>query len=248
MDPVERVALSDEERALFERSAGGDRVARNLLVERYMGLATHISKRFAGRGRAEDVRQAAMIGLIKAVDRFDPDLGFPFSAFAGSTIEGELKRFLRDASWVVRVPRSAKELHLAIRRASEELTQRLGRSPTVAELAAHLRVDQDEVIRGLAAGAAYEVGSLDAPVGGPDGPPPAVADHERGYGDVLDASVVTRLMDKLPAREREIVRQRFFEERSQSEIAASLGISQMHVSRLLRKSFELMRTWLPSTS
>ena len=138
-----------------------DRSQRNALVERYMGLAAHIAKRYQRAGNDDDIRQAAMIGLVKAVDRFDPEFGVPFASFAGSTIEGELKRYLRDHTWVVRVPRSAKELHLLVRRASDELAQTNGHAPSVAEIAAHLTLDRDDVLRGLAATAAYDVGSLD---------------------------------------------------------------------------------------
>ena len=237
-------ALVDEDE-LFRRVAEqGDREARNLLVQRYMGLAGHIARRFSHRGIGDDVRQAAMIGLIKAVDRFDPTLGFTFSAFAGTTIEGELKRYLRDKTWVVRVPRSSKELHLAVRRATDELQQRLKRSPRLDELAAHLGVDRDDVVRGLAASAAFDVGSIDAPMPGSEGRVAELPSTEAGFERMLDSELIGGLLARLPEREREIVRMRFFEELSQAEIAERIGISQMHVSRLLRKSFEVMRTWL----
>ncbi len=137
------------------------RSIRNQLVERHMGLAAHIAKRYRRSGSRDDLRQVAMVGLVKAVDRFDPEYGASFSAFAGRTIEGELKRHFRDKTWVVRVPRGAKELHLAVRKATDELSHELGRSPSVDELAAHLQLDRDDVLRGLAASAAYNVGTLD---------------------------------------------------------------------------------------
>src|SRR3954465_9566784 len=132
------------------------RATRNRLVERHMGLAAHIAKRFSRPGGAEeDLRQVAMLGLVKAVDRFDPNFGVPFAAFAGSTIEGELKRHFRDHGWAVPVPRAAKQLHLIVRRAADELVQSNGRSPSVAEIAEHVGLDREDVLRGLSASAAY---------------------------------------------------------------------------------------------
>ena len=187
-----------------------------------------------------------MLGLVKAVDRFDPDHGAAFSSFAGTTIEGELKRHFRDKTWTVRVPRSAKELHLSVRRATEELSQRLGHSPTVDEIARHLEIDRDDVFRGLAASAAYSVGTLDgpapttttAPTGSERWPTTRI-----GYEQSDARAEIVRLLERLPEREREIVTLRFFDELSQAEIAERVGISQMHVSRLLRRSFEQMRQW-----
>lgn len=228
------------------------RVLRNQLVERHMGLAAHIANRFRRQaGADDDLRQVAMVGLVKAVDRFDPEYGAAFSAFAGRTIEGELKRHFRDRSWVVRVPRGAKELHLQVRNASEQLAQRTGRAPTVDEIATHLQVERDDVLRGLSATAAYSVGTLDA--GGGDESEVAsdrqraLASEEEGYGTVDNRELVIQLIERLPEREREIVRLRFYERRSQTEIAEEVGISQMHVSRLLRRSFEQMRDWLEDT-
>lgn len=226
------------------------RSVRNQLVERHMGLAAHIAKRYQGAGRRdEDLRQVAMVGLVKAVDRFDPDYGAAFAAFAGRTIEGELKRYFRDRTWVVRVPRGAKELHLQVRRATDELSHDLGRSPSVAELAAHLRIDRDDVLRGLAASAAYNVGTLDTGSSGDDADlapdrQGALAVDDGGFAETDDRQVVSDLLDRLPEREREIVRLRFYERMSQSEIGDTMGISQMHVSRLLRRSFEQMRGWI----
>jgi len=164
-----------------------------------------------------------------------------FSTFAGRTIEGEIKRHFRDHTWTVRVPRSAKETHLRLRRATEELTQRLGRSPTVEQLAEQLGLTADEVVEGIAAGSAYSTASLDAPVGSDTDGGRQLGGEEEGYGHVADTTVVEGLLEELPEREQEIVRLRFYEELSQSEIAERIGISQMHVSRLLRRSFEQMR-------
>ena len=239
-----------EELELFRAyAASRDRRQRNALVERYMGLAAHIAKRYGRVGTDDDIRQVAMVGLVKAVDRFDPTYGVAFAAFAGSTIEGELKRYLRDQTWVVRVPRSGKELHLLVRRAIDALAQQNGRAPTVDEISEHLKVDRDDVLRGLAATAAYEVGSLDkstdAGFASADRES-SMAVEEVGFANTVDSHVVEQLLVRLPEREREIVRLRFFEDRSQAEIADAVGISQMHVSRLLRRSLQLMRQGAPT--
>ncbi|MEN9505154.1 MAG: hypothetical protein RI958_1080 [Actinomycetota bacterium] len=219
---------------------------RNLLVELHMGLAAHIARRLSRGSNDQDIRQVAMVGLVKAVNRFDPDRGTPFAAFAGRTIEGEIKRHFRDRTWSVRVPRSAKELHLAVRRANDELQHLLHRSPTVDELATHLQVDRDDVITGLAAGASYSTSSLDISPSD-DG---VAADHrsalavtDAGFEHSEHRDLVGELLQRLPERERAIVAMRFFDEMSQTEIAERVGISQMHVSRLLRASFEKMRSW-----
>jgi RNA polymerase sigma-B factor len=238
------IQYDEDERQLFEEFARTrSHRLRNQLVERHMGLAAHVARRFGRRGPSDDdLRQVAFLALVKAVDRFDPEREVAFSTFAGRTIEGEIKRHFRDHTWTVRVPRSAKELHLRLRRATDELTHRLGRSPSVDELAADLGVSRDDVIEGIAAGSAYSTSSLDAPVGpeGEGGTRELGSPDER-YDHVTDAEMVERMIARLPTREQEIVRLRFYEELSQSEIAERVGISQMHVSRLLRRSFEQMR-------
>ena len=246
---VPRLGSADEAELFARFRSTGDRRVRNEIVERHLGLAIHIAQRYtAGRSNDDDLRQVAMLGLVKAVDRFDPSHGSAFSSFAGSTIEGELKRYFRDRTWTVRVPRSAQELHLAVRGAIDELTQRLGQTPTIDQVQAHLRVDRDDVLRGLAATAAYSVGTLDAP--GADADPSAVdrqralSADEDGFERSDDQSVVAALLVRLPEREQQIVRLRFFDGMSQSEIADEMGMSQMHVSRLLRRSFEQMRAWM----
>jgi RNA polymerase sigma-B factor len=222
------------------------RRGRNQLVELHMGLAAHIARRLSRGSNDQDIRQVAMVGLVKSVDRFDPERGTPFAAFAGRTIEGEIKRHFRDRTWSVRVPRSAKELHLAVRRANDDLHHVLHRSPTVDELAAHLRVERDDVITGLAAGASYSTSSLDSRSSDDSVAPDhrsALATTDSGFEHSEHRGMVGELLQRLPERERAIVSMRFFEELSQTEIAERVGISQMHVSRLLRSSFEKMRTW-----
>lgn len=223
----------------------GARRLRNRIVEEHMGLAIHIAKRYNARaGRDDDIEQVAMVALVKAVDRFDPAMGVPFSAFAGRTIEGEIKRHFRDATWSVRVPRGAKELHLAVRRSTDELSAELGRSPTVAEVAAHLQVSDDDVITGLSVGEARRAESIEPPTGDDTSRPDrrrATASHEGGFVDVENRALVESLLSSLPDREREIVRLRFEEEMSQVDIAEIVGVSQMHVSRLLKRAFEQLR-------
>ena len=235
----------DDLRLFREFAATKKRRLRNQLVERHMGLAAHIAKRYSRAGRRDDdLRQVAMIGLVKAVDRFDPEYGAAFSSFAGRTIEGELKRHFRDASWAVKVPRSAKELHLQVRNATTELEQRNAKSPSVDDLAEHLQIDRDDVLRGLAASAASSVGTIDGGNNDDDMPTDrqaALADDDGMFEHAENVHLLTHLVADLPERQQEIVRLRFFEEKSQSEIADEVGISQMHVSRLLKRSFEQMR-------
>lgn len=240
----------DDLELFFEFAATRERSIRNRLVERHMGLAAHIAKRFSRPGGTEeDLRQVAMLGLVKAIDRFDPHYGVRFAAFAGSTIEGELKRHFRDHSWTVRVPRSAKDLHLLVRRATDELVHKSGRSPSVAEIATHLGIERDDVLRGLAASSAYHVGTIHSTGTDGDAETPldrmdALASEESGYDQAMDSHIVDGLLARLPDREREIVRLRFYDQLSQEQIAAAVGVSQMQVSRLLRASFEKMRQWM----
>ncbi|MFN3256011.1 MAG: SigB/SigF/SigG family RNA polymerase sigma factor [Ilumatobacter sp.] len=239
----------DPELELFrEYAATRERSVRNRLVEDYMGLAGHVVKRFSRDGRHDDdLRQVAMVGLVRAVDRFDPEHGSPFGAFAVPVIEGELKRHFRDRSWTIKVSRSAQELHLLVRNAVRELEQLDGRSPGVDRIAQHLRIERDDVVLGLAATSAARVGTLDVPAGDGAG----AADRQAALG-VFDRAFIDRENDvvlddvlrRLPEREREIVRLRFYDDLSQTEIAERMGISQMHVSRLLRQTFEQLRSWM----
>jgi RNA polymerase sigma-B factor len=243
-EPASRANFEDLDLFRLYRSTQRRRL-RNELVERHMGLAAHIARRYSRDRPDEDLRQVAMMALVKSVDRFDPERGVAFSAFAGRTIEGELKRHFRDRTWAVRVPRSAKERHLAVRDATEVLSQRLGRPPSVDEVAARLDVDRDDVVTALAAGAAYTASTLD---GSPDDERSgdrgaALATEETGFELSEHRAVVEQLLVRLPERERRIVELRFFSGLSQTEIATQLGISQMHVSRLLRRSFDDMRRW-----
>jgi RNA polymerase sigma-B factor len=235
--------MSDDPLDLFEEyRRTRRRDLRNRIVEEHMGLAIHIARRFRNRvGKDDDLDQVAMIALVRAVDRFDPTRGVPFAGFAGATIEGEIKRYFRDSTWGVKVPRSAQELHLAVRRGIDELSAELGRSPTVAETALHLGLDQDRVITGLVTSAARTIGPIDRT--DDDGVSNDMTSSvESGYEAIDNEAAVHSLIATLPEREQSIVRMLFFENMVQSEIATRVGVSQMHVSRLLRAALEHMRS------
>ena len=233
-------AAEQETLELFERLPGEPGL-RDELVHRHRGLAEALARRFRGRGELEDLTQVAMLALVKAVDRFDPARGVPFPAFASTTIVGELKRHLRDTVWAVRVPRSLQEVGLEVGRALEALTQRLGRSPTVPEVAEAIGRTEDEVLEGLEVGTALEAASLDAPIGDDDGPSREPATHDDGLELAEEWVDVADAIRALPDRERRILHLRFFRSMSQSAIAAELGISQMHVSRLLARTLAQLR-------
>ena len=209
---------------------------------------TSIANDYRGRGvELDDLVQIAMLGTLKAVERFDPARGIPFSSFASRTVNGEIKRYFRDRTWAVRPPRSAQERHLDLRRARAALSSRLGRPPTVAELADELDISPDQVLDAIEAGAAYRATSLDARRPGDDD---NTTLGERLAGDDVPSRpvelrmLVDQLLDTLPAREAAIIHLRFYEELTQSEIAERLGISQMHVSRLMRRCLEDLRRLL----
>jgi RNA polymerase sigma-B factor len=221
---------------------------RDELVKGHLPLVEYLARRFAGRGEPlDDLVQVATIGLIKAVDRFDPERGVEFSTYATPTIAGEIKRHFRDKGWAVRVPRRLQELKLALTRASADLTQQLGRAPTVAELATHLNISEEDVLEGLESAHAYSTVSLDAP-DSDDDEGPAVADSLGMVDEALEGveyrESLKPLLEALPAREKRILVLRFFSGMTQSQIAAELGISQMHVSRLLARTLAQLREGL----
>lgn len=239
------VGVADPELERFRRYANAPTPrGRHELIERHMGLAVHLAGHFARPGvGADDLRQTAMVGLVKAVDRFDPWRGSPFAPFARRVIEGELKRFLRDRSWSVRVPRAAQELHAMIRRGRETFTHEHGRAPTVRELATCLDLDTTEVLRGLAVSAAFVTSPLpDEASDGHARSLDVLAVDEPGYDALVDLFEVRSLLTHLEPRERRILELRFVDECTQSDIAEIVGISQMHVSRLLRRALERLRT------
>jgi RNA polymerase sigma-B factor len=225
-----------------EYAATRDRALRDALVEEHAPLAEFLARRFQHRGEAlDDLRQVALVGLLKSVERFEPERGLKFSSFATPTIVGELKRHFRDRGWAVRVPRRVQELHLALDRTIATLTQELGRPPTTDEIAARAGVRDEDVLEAMEATRLYRLPSIDA--AGPDGDPSTdarIAQVDEDLDAVHDRLAVSDLLAVLPPRERRIVYLRFFEGLTQSEIAESIGISQMHVSRLLTKSLETL--------
>ena len=235
---------SNDQRALLVAYLNdGDVRARDRLVEELMPLVRSLANRYAGRGEpTEDLVQVGAIGLVTAIDRFDLEKGVELSTYAVPTIVGEIRRHFRDRTWAVHVPRRLKELSMRLARSRDDLSAELGRSPTVAELAATVGVDEEEAIDALEASKAYAPRSLDQPYDEDEpGRVPGLSDEERGYAALERGSVVRQGLDALDERERRIVVLRFLRGMSQSEIAEEVGISQMHVSRLLRKSLEAMR-------
>lgn len=225
----------------------GDRRLRNEIVERHRHLADGTARRFRNRGIGEDdLRQTALLAMVRAVDRFDPDQGTSFGTFAGRTMEGELKRTLRDKAWAVRPPRAAQERYLALRRREEELTHSLGRAPTVAELASALDVTADEVLEAVEAGGARSAGAITrtADDGSEMEAHPALSVGELGFGHTDDQLLVAELLDRLDPRSRQVVELRFFERLGQDEIAQRIGVSQSYLSRLLRKILQELREHL----
>jgi RNA polymerase sigma-B factor len=221
---------------------GGDRAAREQVLVELMPLVRSLAARYAGRGEPlDDLVQVGAVGLIKAVDRFDVTRGVEFTSYGVPTIVGEIRRHFRDKAWAMHVPRRVKELSVRLSRVLDDLTTTLGRSPTIAELAEAAAVDEEDVIDALDASHAYATRSLDAPSAGGDPFAEGLAGADPGFDGVDDRWVLRAGLDALDARARRIVELRFFEERTQSQIAAELGISQMHVSRLLRDAMQRMR-------
>jgi RNA polymerase sigma-B factor len=223
---------------------------RDRIVERCLPLADHIARRFDGRGEPrDDLVQVARVGLVNAVIRFDVEAGSDFVSFAVPTIMGEVRRHFRDNSWSVKVPRRLKELHLRLGAATADLSQRLGRAPTASELAYELDMDRDEVIEGLVAGSSYNTLSIDSSGGGSGSEDaPAIADTlgdiDTSLDQIENRESLRPLLAALPERERTVLLLRFFESLTQTQIAERVGISQMHVSRLLAKSLARLRDQL----
>lgn len=228
-----------------------DSPLRAALRERVITLCLpyvdRLSRRFAGLGEASnDLRQVAALGLVKAVDRYDPDLAVDFAAYATPTVVGELKRHFRDRGWAVRVPRRLQELRLDLNRARNDLTHELNRSPTVADIARRLDIDEDQVIEAMTAAGAYRTTSLFTPIGGDEGSTliDLLGDEDASIAAVDAHESLKPLLVALPPREKKILAMRFFGNLTQAQIAEKLGISQMHVSRLLARTLAQLRRGL----
>ncbi|MDA0181898.1 SigB/SigF/SigG family RNA polymerase sigma factor [Solirubrobacter phytolaccae] len=225
---------------LFERyRADGDPEALEALVARFLPLARHLARRYSSGSEREDVEQVAAVGLMKAIERFDPGRGLAFTSFAMPTILGEVKRYFRDLGWTVRVPRSLQELAPKVERATEELASQTGHTPSAQQVAERLDVSVEQVLEARATVSAHRADSLDRPwsdeeegvtrgdlLGGSD----------PGYAHVERVADIDRMLSRLPEREERIVRLRFQADLTQREIAEQVGLSQMHVSRLLREA------------
>jgi RNA polymerase sigma-B factor len=236
----------DLDRLFMRWQRGGDPLARETLVRRFMPLTRSLARRYDRSSEPfEDLLQVASVGLLKALDRFDPERGHSFPSFAVPTILGEMRRYFRDCGWSIHVPRGDQERALKVRDAQETLTNEHGHAPTVNQLAVYLELPAEQVIDALQATQAYEALSLDAPR-------PGAEDEAMTFGDAmgcederyelveLDATIVAALR-YVPARERAMLHMRFVEDLTQTEIAARVGISQMQVSRLLRRSLDQLR-------
>lgn len=233
----------------------GDREVRNRIVVAHRHIADYYVRRYERRGvHHDDLLQVALLSIVRAAERYDPDRGVEFSTFAGRTIEGELKRFFRDRTWSIRPPRRIQELHLELRRAQEEMAQTLGRSPTVRELARRCEVSQDDVLEALEASGAHQATSLDRArtsdddeTGGSLGDR-VLVDDEVGFDGVDRRDLIEGLLADLPERERQIIEMRFFESMTQPEIAERVGVSQSYLSRVLRRTLQELREQLLAQS
>jgi RNA polymerase sigma-B factor len=239
------VAVRRERRRLLHAyKQDGDLAAREQLIADLMPLVRSLALRYTGRGESlEDLVQVGSIGLINAVDRFDPERGVELTTYAVPTILGEIQRHFRDKAWAVHVPRSVKELRVRLAKILDQLSAELGRSPTIEELAQAAGAEEEEVIEALESDQAYTARSLSAPVDEESGGSllELVGETDTGYARIEEGALVTAGLDALDPRERRIVELRFFGGLTQSQIAAEIGISQMHVSRLLRAALQTMR-------
>jgi RNA polymerase sigma-B factor len=241
VDPGER---REVDRRLREFHRTRDARLRADLVERLMPLARSLALRFSHSGESlDDLVQVAALGLVKAIDRFDPERGFAFTSFATPTILGELRRHLRDTAWALRVPRELQERALVVARTANEMTGTLGRPPTAAELAETTGMALEDVVEARAAGSARHAVSIFRPLSEGEDEPLAdiLGGDDPGFAATDDALTSERLLASLPPREREILRLRFQEELTQWQIGERVGCSQMHVSRLIRQSLRRLR-------
>ena len=223
----------------------GDAGAREELIERHLPLVRSLARRYAGRGEAlEDIEQVGAIGLIKAIDRFELSRDVSLATYATPNVVGEIKRHFRDKGWAIRVPRALQELNASMSTALERLTAKLGRSPSIAEIAEELKTTPEQVLEALEVGSAYATVSLSGGGAGGDeelDPLETIGAEDEGFDRSEDRVALAPALESLPEREREILRMRFEEGLPQTQIAERVGLSQMHVSRLIRKSLAAMR-------
>src|SRR5579884_3205828 len=244
---LDRSPARVDNRALFLRwQQDGDQRAREELVERFLPLARNLARRYAGaREPFEDLLQVASLGLVKAIDRFDVDRGAAFSSFAVPTILGELKRYFRDLGWSVHVPRGAQEQALKVQEAQERLTTRTGRPPTVPELAEYMELSVEDVLDALETAAAHHSASLDAPREDGDEESGTLVDvfgeEDHHYELVNETVTISDAARQLSARERRVLALRFVHDMTQTQIASEIGVSQMQVSRILRRALGRLR-------
>jgi RNA polymerase sigma-B factor len=239
--------IREDLRLLKRYHQDGDMAARDLVINRFLPLARQLARRYERPDEPlDDLVQVASVGLVKAVDRFDPDRGAAFSSFAVPTILGELKRYFRDVGWAAHVPRGMQERALEVGQAVSDLSRKLGRSPTPAEVADLTELTHEEVLEAMEAATAYDSVSLEAPLAGEEGATETFASRigaeEAGYELAEYAATIGPELRALPARDRLVLHLRFVEDLTQSEIAERIGVSQMHVSRLIRRALEQLRT------
>jgi RNA polymerase sigma-B factor len=243
----DRSAARRLEQLLFRRyQRDGDLHARDQLIERYLPLARSLARRYERRAEPlDDLAQVASLGLVKAIDRFDPERGLSFSSYAVPTMLGELRRYFRDTGWALHVPREMQERALNVNSAVERLSGELGRSPSPQQLADELNLPVEEVLEAIAANAAYDTASLDAPLRSGAEERRTVAETfgetDARFELIEGRASIGRAVKTLPERERLILHLRFVEELTQTEIAQRIGVSQMHVSRLIRRALEQVR-------
>ena len=233
---------ADDRQLLRRWHDNGDEEARDALVARTLPLARTLARRYANKGEAlDDLEQVAALGLVKAIDRFDLAREVRFTTFAVPTIAGEIKRHFRDRGWMLRVPREVQELSARVSTNRDRLTRELGRSPTVSELAQAAKVTVEQILEALGAADAYRALSLDEPLGEGLDALDSIGGDDDGFERVEQRYMLRSGLTHLPPREREILHLRFYEGLTQREIADRVGVSQMHVSRLIRRSIEALR-------
>jgi RNA polymerase sigma-B factor len=240
--------MPSDEASLFRRwKTDGDRLAREALIREYTPLSRSLARRYGRSSEPfDDLFQVAQLGLLKAIDRYDPDRGFPFKAFAVPTVLGEMRRYFRDSGWSVHVPRGAQERALQVREAQQQLSEDCGHAPSVSQLSQYLEIDAEEVLDGLRALAGYGTLSLDAPRRGGEEDEggsyaESVGEEDRRFELIELGLSVGSALEQITPREREILHLRFVEDLTQTQIAERIGVSQMQVSRLLRRCLDRLR-------